>query len=97
MRNFTRSAILTFGCVGPPPHEPFENVLRFRVAVLTIGYRGPPHPGPLPEERVPRWRPLFPSMVQRRNACACVGTSHPSPLPKEREHISTALEGSLNR
>ena len=39
------------------PHEPFESVLRFRVAVLTIGHRGPPHPSPLPEERVNHLRP----------------------------------------
>jgi len=31
-----------------------RDVLRFRVAVLVGGRRGPPHPSPLPEERVLR-------------------------------------------
>ena len=34
-----------------PPDEPSDEVFRFRVAVLTIGHRGPPHPSPLPKER----------------------------------------------
>ena len=70
---------LLCGRCGPPPHEPFESVLCFRVAVLTIEYRGPPHPNPLPEERVPDGGLLFLSMVQGRDARACVGTSHPGP------------------
>ena len=70
-----------FGRHGPPPHEPFESVLRFRVAVLTIGHRGPPHPSPLPEERERRRRRLFPSMVQRHNAPACVGVGYKQVIP----------------
>ena len=50
----------------PSPDELFDDVLRFRVAVLVAGHRGPPHPSPLPEERVPGRRPLFPSIVQGR-------------------------------